>query len=216
AAKARTATELALIRLLDHRPDAALRALDVPLGNDVAPDLARRRQQLRARALVDLKRPQDALAALGNDQSRDAYRLRADIAWQTKNWQEAVRAFQRIVDVPAEGKKLSQKDAQVVLNWAAALTLSSDQAGLGWLRDRFGAAMAQSPYATGFRLIAADDSAEGSMDPRERARQIAQIGELQSFAAQLRKNLDGDTPATGAAKPATGAAPATNAPPATN
>ena len=215
ADKARTATELAMIRLLDHRPDAALRALDIPLGGDVAPDLARRRDQLRARALIDLKRPKDALAALGSDQSRDAYRLRADIYWQTKSWQDAVRVFDRIVDVPADGKKLSQKDAQIVLNWAAALTLSGDQAGLVRLRDRFGAAMAQSSYATGFRLIASTDAGDGSTDPRERARQIAQISELQNFAAELRKNLDGDTAAKdGAAAPATG--PAAAAAPATN
>ncbi|MGH7122744.1 MAG: hypothetical protein ACREFI_00120, partial [Stellaceae bacterium] len=151
AEKARTATELALIRLLDHRPDAALKALDISLSKDVAPDLARRHDQLRARALLDLKRPKDALAALGNDQSRDAFRLRADIYWRDQSWQEAVHAFARIVDVPAEGKKLSERDGRVVLNWAAALTLMGDQAALGQLRNRFGAAMAQSPYATGFR-----------------------------------------------------------------
>lgn len=206
AEKARTATELALIRLLDHRPDAALRALDMPIGNDVAPDLARRRDQLRARALLDLKRPKDALAALGSDQSRDAFRLRADIYWRSKSWSDAVRAFERIVDVPADSKKLSQRDAQIVLNWAAALTLTGDQAGIGRLREKFGAAMAQSPYATGFRLIASADPGQDSNDPRERARQIAEIGELQSFAAELRKNLGSDTPTRDAASPATGAA----------
>jgi hypothetical protein len=210
ADKARTATELALIRLQDHRPDAALRALEIPVGKDVTPDLARRRGQLQARALLDLKRPQEALAALGTDQSRDAFRLRADIYWKTKAWPDAVRTFERLVDVPEKGRKLSQRDAQIVLNWAAALTLSNDQAGLARLRDRFGAAMAQSQYATGFRLIASDDDVgEGGSDPRERAREIAEIGELQSFAAELRKNLDGDAPAAATDTTAT-PAPATN------
>jgi tetratricopeptide (TPR) repeat protein len=214
AAKARTATELALIRLLDHRPDAALRALDIPVGTDLAQDLARQRQQLRARALLDLKKPAEALAALSNDQSRAADRLRADVYWKTKSWQDAVRVFERIVDVPQEGETLAPKDAQVVLNWAAALTLSGDQAGVARLRDRFGAAMAKSAYAAGFRLIASDDAAAGKSDPRARARQIAEIGELKSFAAELRKSLSGETaPADGSA-PATGAA--TTTAPATN
>jgi hypothetical protein len=36
-----------------------------------------------------------------------------------------------------------------------------------------------------------------TFDPRERARQIAEIGALKSFATELRKSLDGD--AAGAA-----------------
>jgi hypothetical protein len=192
-AKARTATELAAVRLLDHRPDAALKALDMPLGADPAPELARQRQQLRARALVDLDRPAEALTALGNDQSRDADRLRADVYWKTKSWRDAARVFERLVEVPEDGQKLAKKDAQIVLNWAAALTLSGDQAGLARLRDRLGAAMAASSYADAFRLIASDDGAAAATDdPRERARRLADIGELKSFAAELRKSLNGD------------------------
>ena len=202
AAKARTATELALVRLLDHRPDTALKALDMPLGSDVAPELARQRQQLRARALIDLNRPAEALTALGNDQSRDADRLRADVYWKTKAWQDAARIFDRLVEIPENGQKLAKKDAQIVLNWAAALTLSGDQAGLARLRERFGAAMAQSPYVDGFRLIASDDGGTGSADPRERARRLAEVGELRSFASELRKSLDGEAAGTTAAAPA--------------
>ena len=196
-AKSRTATELAAVRLLDHRPDAALKALDMPLGSDPAPDLARRRQQLRARALIDLDRQTEALTALGNDQSRDADRLRADVYWKMQAWQDAARVFARLVDMPEDGRKLSKGDAQIVLDWAAALTLSGDEAGRARLRYRFGAAMAQSPYAEGFRLIASDDGDAGITDPRERARQIAEIGALKSFATELRKSLEGD--AAGAA-----------------
>jgi hypothetical protein len=202
-AKAQTATELAVVRLLDHRPDAALKALDIPLGSDPTPELARQRQQLRTRALIDLNRPAEALTALGTDQSRGADRLRADIYWKTKSWQDAARVFDRLVEVPEDGQKLAKRDAQIVLNWAAALTLSGDQAGLARLRDRFGAAMAQSPYADGFRLIASDDGAAGTDDPRERAHRLAEIAELKSFATELRKSLDGDAAAATAAAPAT-------------
>ena len=124
-----------------------------------------------AHTLVQLNRPADALAALGDDQSRGADRVRADAYWKTKSWPDAVRVFERLVDVPKDGEKFSQKDAQIVLNWAAALTLSGDQTGLEKLRGRFGAAMAQTPYAAGFRLIASDDADATSDNPRDSARQ---------------------------------------------
>jgi len=189
AEKARTATELAVVRLLDHRPEAALKALDMTSSADLTPEQARQRRQLRARALVDLGRMDQALAALADDQSRDADRLRADVYWKTKAWQDAARIFERLVDVPAEGEKLNRKSAQIVLNWAAALTLSGDQAGIARLRDRFGTAMAATPSANAFRLIASDDGAAGSDDPRDRARRLTEVGELKSFAAELRKSL---------------------------
>src|SRR6185437_8215943 len=60
--KARAAAQLALIRLLDRNPAAALKALDIAVvGTDVPPDLQRQRQQLRARALTELGRTDEAL-----------------------------------------------------------------------------------------------------------------------------------------------------------
>jgi hypothetical protein len=81
---------------------------------------------------------------------------------------------------------------------------NSDQVGLGQVRDKYGAAMAQSPYADVFRVIASTDKASSSSDPREQAQKLAEIGELKSFAAELRKTLDA-TKAPDAAK-----APVTN------
>jgi hypothetical protein len=53
--------------------------------------------------------------------------------------------------------------------------------------------MAQSPYADAFRVIASTDNAGTSADPRQQAQKLAEIGELKSFAAELRKTLDATT-----------------------
>jgi hypothetical protein len=188
--KARAATELALIRLLDHRPDAALKALDVAVDADLPETLARQREQLRARAFADLGDAKKALATLEADNSSDADRMRADIYWKTQAWADAAQMFERLVPVPAADAKLSDSDAHLVLNWAAALTLAGDRAGLSRLNENFGPAMASSPYANAFRLVAGDDGdASGATDPRERAKQLAEISELRDFATQIRNDL---------------------------
>jgi tetratricopeptide (TPR) repeat protein len=187
--KARVAAQLALIRLLDHNPNDALKALDIDVGADVPPELQRQRQQLRARALSELNRGDEALAILASDTSRDADRLRADIFWRARNWAEAAKVFSRLVPSPG-AEALDQAASQLVLNWASALTLASDQPGLGELRAGYGKAMAATPFAEAFRVVAGDASpGAGETDPRTVANRVAQMSDLQSFMTNFKARL---------------------------
>ena len=189
--KARVAAQLALLRLFDHKPDAALAALDIEVDKDLPVDLLRQRQQLRARALAELKRDDEALAILEGDTSRDADRLRADIFWRSRNWAEAAKVFARLVPAPGTQGGLDKESAQLVLNWASALTLAGDQAGLAVLRGNYGGAMAATKLATAFRIVAGDMSASGDRDsdPVSVAKRVAQLPELQSFMASLKERV---------------------------
>jgi tetratricopeptide (TPR) repeat protein len=187
--KARVAAQLALIRLLDHHPGEAIKALDIDVGTDVPPDLLRQRQQLRARALSELNRSDEALALLASDTSRDADRLRADIFWRARNWAEAAKVFSRLVPV-AGTQALDKGASQLVLNWASALTLAGDQQGLGELRAGYGKAMAASPFAEAFRVVAGNPSSgAGETDPRTIANRVAQVSDLQSFMTNFKARL---------------------------
>jgi hypothetical protein len=177
-----------LLRLFDRHPEDALKALDIAVDKDLPADLARQRQQLRARALAELNRNDEALAILANDTSRDADRLRADIFWRARNWVEAAKVFARIVPPPAADAALDQAASQIVLNWAAALTLAGDQKGLDDLRAHYGRAMAATSFADAFRVVAGEPGG-GESDPRAIANRVAQLGELQSFMASYKERV---------------------------
>src|SRR5262249_5435081 len=98
--KARGATQPALLRLMNRQPEAAITALDLDIGSDIVPDLARQRQELRARALTDLNKAPEALALLQNDNSVDAARLRADIYWRQQDWKDAAKTFGDLAGAP--------------------------------------------------------------------------------------------------------------------
>jgi hypothetical protein len=189
ADKARGATQLALLRLMDHEPDAAMKALDIDVGRDVTPDLARQRQQLRARVLMELNRPADALALIANDDSRDADRLRADIHWRGHDWKEAAKTLARLAGSPPSSGKIDAEAGRMVVSLAAALTLDDDQAGLAKLRAAFGPAMAGSRFADAFRVLAGDGSTAPGTDPQALASRVAQIGELQNFMAAYKEKV---------------------------
>jgi tetratricopeptide (TPR) repeat protein len=186
ADKARATTQLALLRLMDQKPDAAQKALDIDVGNDLPPELAQQRQQLRARVQMDLGRPTDALAFLDKDVSRDADRLRADIYWRGHNWHEAAKTLTRLIGAPRADGKLDPETARLVIGLAAALTLDDDQAALAKLRTDFAVAMDATPSAQAFRVLAGDPAKEPSTDPSVLANRVAQIGDLQKFMAAFK------------------------------
>jgi len=188
ADKARGATQLALLRLMDHQPEAAMAALEIDVGANVPDDLAREREQLRARTLLELGRPGDALALIANDPSRDADRLRADIYWRGHDWKNAAVTLSRLAGTPPDSGKLDPETIRVVVGLAAALTLSNDQTGLAALRASFGPPMAKTEAAAAFDVLAGTNDATAS-DVGTLAAKVAQIGELQSFIGSFKPKL---------------------------
>jgi len=192
--KARGATQLALLRLMNRQPDAAIAALDVDVGNDIPADLARQRQELRARAMTDLNKVPDALALLQGDNSVDAARLRADIYWRQKDWKNAAKTFGELAGAPPAQGPLGVDLSRILLAWAAALTLDGNQDGLDKLRNDWGPAIAGTQTAQAFNLITEDANAgvAGGGTAADIATRVAEIGNLQSFMAAYRKRLASD------------------------
>lgn len=192
--KARGATQLALLRLMNHQPEMAVAALDLDVAAGLTPELARQRQELRARALLDQNHPGEALTMLNNDDSRDSYRLRADIYWRQRDWRNAARTFMQLAGAPPTEGSLQPEMARIVLSWAAALTLDSDQVGINKLRQDFGAAIAGTPAGEAFNIITGDPNvaAAGGGSPNDIAERVAQVGALQNFMTAYKQRLATD------------------------
>jgi hypothetical protein len=192
--KARGATQLALLRLMNQQPDAAIAALDIDVGTDVPPDLARQRTELRARALTDVNKAPDALTLLQNDNSVDAARLRADIYWHQQDWKDAAKVFADLAGPPPVQGPLGVDLSRLVLAWAAALTLDGNQPDIDKLRKDWGPAIAGTQTAQAFDLITENPNsgttAGGSV--ADVASRIAEIGTLQSFMSAYRERLASD------------------------
>jgi tetratricopeptide (TPR) repeat protein len=188
--QARVATQLALVRLLDRRPDDAIAALDIPVPPDLPPELVNQRLELRARALAEQDKNPDALKLLTDDQSDDANRLRVDIYWKTQNWAAVVPVLKHNLKPPAAGK-VDEDTARTVLKIATAMVLGKDRAGLVALQKQYGAAMDQSPLKDDFRVVAGNSSSTAG-DFKSLADRVAQISDLQGFMTTYRQRLAKD------------------------
>lgn len=186
--KARVGARLAGIRLLDNDPQEALDVLDESeMEGELPETLVSERRLLRARALSELERPADALAALEDDASHLADVARADIAWKAEDWPTAAAALRRLVgEPPASGGTLDPQRTDLVLKLAIALALADDRAGLADLADRFGGSMAGTERAEAFAVLTRPNAAIGVADLTSIQRQVAEVDLFQEFLESYR------------------------------
>lgn len=187
--KARVGARLALIRLLDRRPEEALDALDESVAPGIGADLALQRKRLRARAEFELGDADGALRLLSGDQSRDADLLRADIYWRTQRWSSASEVFQRLVGRSGQdGRRIDERAATLILNWAVSLSLSNNLDQLSRVRQVYTQQMDNTPFREAFRLIT--NKTEGELDDfRTLADRFGEIGRFQAFLSSYRDRL---------------------------
>lgn len=160
--KAKTALRLAAIRLLDSKPEGALRALDVAEGSykslegGLAEDKDREIRLLRARALAKMKKIDEAFAVLG-DLKVDPMltRLKVDTAWSAGRWDDAADALNDLIldeDISLT-RPLTAYQVDLILNRAIALNLGGDRVALSTMREKFGDAMKQTDKSQLFDVV---------------------------------------------------------------
>ncbi len=189
--KAQVGARLAQVRLRDDKPKEALAALEESAQPNLPPDVTAARRLARAHALAKLGRRTDALAILAGDASLDAERLRAEMAWDAKDWPGAAAAFGTLVartdDPPAPEAR-----ARLVLSRAVALALAGDTEGLAALRTADGDAMAKTKFAAAFAAVV------GPVTPASLQAAIkvaSDIGSVEMMLDQTRADFGGAPPA---------------------
>lgn len=137
-ARAEVDTDLATIDLMDHKPEPALDAINASRTTVLPNALNARRRLVEARALMALGRFDHALEVLGADKSPDAQQLRADIAWQGKDWAKAGALLEaRLGDRWKSNTPLTPAEEAALVRAGSAYSLANDDAALARLRQRF-------------------------------------------------------------------------------
>ena len=190
--KARVGTRLAVIHLMNRNPKAAIRVLRQSRSSKLPFELATQRRHLRARALADLGRDEDALKRLAGDTSRDAELLRADIYWRAGKWPEVARATERLLALTPTEAPLNPFASRHILRLAVALALAGDRDGMTRLRAEFAAAMRNDPNQQEFDVIS-EDSASLATSFRELPAAIAQIAGFEAFMTSYRERVKSDS-----------------------
>ena len=188
--KARVGARLALVYLLDSKPEDTIRVIEETEVPDLSEELATQRRHLRARALLDTDRGAEAVASLEGDYSRNAELLRIDHYRSTRDYMSAAETFQRLVgEEPFDEDGISDERGRYMLNWAVNLAMAGQERTLNMLKRRYGEVMAQSPYAEAFSLITSSPT-QGLIDYRTLADRVDEVEDFQGFLATYRDQLE--------------------------
>lgn len=190
-------SRLAAIELLDNNPDAALRALDRSEYAGMDPQTAVERKMLRARAWSKKGDAAQALRWLEGLNDERADNLRVDIYWQDKNWNEAARILQSMLDAEnaktaaaeTESQKLTPRQSELVLNLAVAYKLGGQSAALARLRDAYAGHFNKNGKGDIFRVVTRPPGRDTISD---RDTMLELVSEVDMFGAFLDAYRAGD------------------------
>jgi tetratricopeptide (TPR) repeat protein len=198
AARAQVAARLAVIYLMNRKPDRALQILRSTRSADLSTELRNQRLLLEARAVSDGGRHDLALEVIANLGGREVDRLRADILWSARRWREAAEQIEKLYGERwREFTPLTEAERPDILRAAIGFALAEDQLGLDRLREKYGPKMAEGPLARAFEVVITPFSTN-TPEFRAIARAAAATDTLEQFLRDMRARY----PEAGAALPA--------------
>lgn len=136
--RAQVATDLAVIYLMDRKPEQALQTINSSRTTVLPTALNTERRLIEARAWSALGRYDNALEIIGRDNSRDADDLRAEIIWKQKDWAKAGPLFEKALgDRWKTSEPLTTEEEGELIRAGVAFTLAGDEASLERLNQRY-------------------------------------------------------------------------------
>jgi hypothetical protein len=208
AARAQVATRLAVVYLMNQRPDKAQAVLRATRTADLANEIRVPRLMIEARALSDIGRHEFALEVIAGLEGRETLRLRSDIHWASRQWQKAAEHIELLYgDRWKSFEPLTDAERADMLRAGVAYSLAEDKLGTARLRDKYAAKMAEGPDGRAFDVVT---GGLGSSSPefREVARIVASGDTLSGFLRELKTRY----PEMQGLLPEAAAAPASAAP----
>jgi tetratricopeptide (TPR) repeat protein len=186
AARAQVATRLAVVYLMNRKPDRALAVLQKTRTGELSNELRDQRLLLEARAISDGGRHELALEVIANIKGREAIRLRSDILWAAKRWREAAEQIELMYGTRwRDFTPLTDAERSDILRAAIGYALSEEQLSLGRLREKYAAKFAEGPDRRAFDVVSQPIGAAGP-DFQDIANKLAATDTLEGFLRDLR------------------------------
>src|SRR6202163_4280521 len=186
AARAQVAARLAMVYLMNRKPDRAIGALRTTRIADLSGELRQQRLLLEARAQSDIGRHDLALDIITNISGREAIRLRSDIYWAARRWREASEQIELYyADRWRDFKPLNSSEKSDVIRAVVGYALAEDAIGLARFREKYAPLMSGDADRAAFETASAPVSAS-SAEFALIARMAASVDTLDGFLREMK------------------------------
>ena len=200
--RAEVATDLAMIQLMNRRPEQALQAINTSRTTVLPSALQAERRLLETRAWLQLGQFDHALEILGKDASPDAAELRAEIAWKQHSWAVAGQSFEsRLGERWKQDTPLSVEEETSLLRAGAAYSLANDEAALARLRGRY-AKLADRARAPEAMRVALSGAVASPLTTADFGRALSDADSFAGWVQRMKQKFHDRPAPMAAAKPA--------------
>ena len=189
AARAQVAARLAMVYLMNRKPDRAIAALRTTRIADLAGELRQQRLLLEARAQSDVGRRDLALDIISNLAGREAIRLRSDIYWASRRWREASEQIELYYGERwRDFKPLKPNEKSDIIRAVIGYALSEDALGLARFREKYAPLMNGSADKVAFDT-ASKPAAGNSAEFEQIAKMAAKVDTLSGFLREMKSRF---------------------------
>lgn len=159
AARAQVATRLAIIHLMNRKPQRAVAVLAGTRMADLPKELREQRLLLESRALMSTNRFDQAIDLLASLDTPEAQRQRADTLFHARRWRAAGEAIEAMLGERwKEEEALSELEQHDVLRAGLAFALADEKLGLARLKEKFAGKMTGAAEKEAFDQITLNPS----------------------------------------------------------
>lgn len=158
--RAQLGSRLALIYLFEEDNIAALKVLEQTDAANISKNQQQYRKIIKAKALAQLNKNEEALNLLADDYSKNAILVKSDIYWKTAQWDKAADTIKYLIEKPQEGKALSSEQISYILDWITALKKSGKTTVIYRIRNTFAPYFKDSIHADSFNVLTNNLEAE--------------------------------------------------------
>lgn len=189
SARAQVASRLAMIYLMNRKPERAIAALRTTRIADLAGEIRQQRLLLEARAQTDIGRHDLALDIISNLAGREAVRLRSDIYWASRRWRESAEQIELLYgDRWRDFQPLTATEKSDVIRATIGYALAEDAIGLARFREKYTPKMESGADRAAFD-VAAKPATANSADFARIAKMAATIDTLDGFLREMKQRF---------------------------
>lgn len=201
AARAQVATRLAVIYLLNRKPNRAITVLKSTRTSELSNEVRNQRLLIEARALSDIGRHSLAIEVIENVDTPDAARTRSDLLWAAKRFRESAEQIELLyADRARNWTEFNDTERRDILRAALGYNLGGDKIGLDRFKEKFAPGMMQSPDRHAFEVVTSPLKANEEFNAI--ARNIAAVDTLGQFLRDIRSGKEETAGASSRAPPA--------------
>jgi hypothetical protein len=196
AARAQVAAKLAMVYLMNRKPDKAIAALRSTRIADLSGELRQQRLLLEARAQSDIGRYELALEIISNISGREVIRLRSDIYWAARRWRESAEQIELYYgDRYRDFKALNSVEKSDVIRAAVGYALAEDVIGVARFREKYAPLMSGEADKLAFD-VASKPAAVSSGEFSTIAKMAASVDTLDGFLRDMKTRFPDATART--------------------